>query len=147
MDELEDFDFEEDFSETPQFAEDEPLPKVQQPKEVKRNILFEILNTEDILKNVFEMIEKVQNFIGVSVCNGIFLVLEIFNFSSCLSVDKYKRIKNYEIAYVRKKNSCRSTQSIQMTYQKKIRKGMRRKRRRRRNNNKTIAQTNHVDVT
>lgn len=65
MDDLEDLSFEEDFSETPEFAEDEP--QKPQQKEVKRNNGFEILSVEKIMENVMEMVGKVQNFLGVSV--------------------------------------------------------------------------------
>lgn len=58
--------FEEDFSEIPVFTEDEP--KTPKQKEVKRNHLFDILTIEKIMENVFEMVEKVQNFLGVSNC-------------------------------------------------------------------------------
>lgn len=65
MDDLDDVSFEEDFSETVVFAEDEP--KIPQQKEIKRNNAFEILTIEKIVENVLEMSGKVQSFLGVSV--------------------------------------------------------------------------------
>lgn len=70
MDDLEDLSFEEDFSEAPVFAEEEP--QKPQQKEVKRNNAFEILSVEKIIENVMEMVVKVQSFLGVSVQSDLF---------------------------------------------------------------------------
>lgn len=70
MDDLDDLSFEEDFSEIPVFTEDEP--KIPQQKEVKQNNSFEILTMEKILKDVCDMVEKVQNFLGVSSIQNTF---------------------------------------------------------------------------
>lgn len=80
----------EDFSEIPLFTEDEP--KTPQQKEVKRNEnnSFEILTIEKIVENVSEMVVKVQNFLGVRICNEHFLeILFLFR----LPLDKYEKKK------------------------------------------------------
>lgn len=87
MDDLDDLSFEEDFSETPVFAEEEP--QMPQQKEVKRNNAFEILSMEKIVENVLEMSEKVQNFLGVSV----HCAMEFFD--SLINTKEKKFPKNY----------------------------------------------------
>lgn len=70
-----DSSFEEDFSETPVFTEEDDEPRMPLQKEVKRNEnhSFEILSVEKIVENVFAMVAKVQNILMVSVCNENFV--------------------------------------------------------------------------
>lgn len=79
--------FEEDFSETPIFTEDEP--KSRQTKKTENNSV-EILTMENVLENILEMVEKVQQFFMVSICNKIILLkyFVVFTFSFRLLCDK-----------------------------------------------------------